>query len=481
MHAFRLFRHWLRQPANLCLWMMFPGGVLLFSAAGQEPPNIILIVIDDLNDYVGCLGGHPSARTPHIDALAEEGVLFTNAHCNAPVCNPSRASLWTGLRPTTTGITTNPSGFFRDQPEWSDVVTLPQALANAGYATTGFGKLFHLGHGNRTGSDWQQQRSYGYGPLLNDHLHYREGDRLSDWGVPPSEPEVRRGKRTADPTAASFDEDLAVRVVEFLGDRHSRPFLLGCGFFRPHTPLYAREEWFERFPAEEVSLPALREDDRNDLPYFGRRPRREKDIEAPGLWNHEWVVENGHWREIVRAYLASTASVDAQVGRVVNALRGSPYAGNTWIMLFSDHGWHLGEKDHWGKAALWEQTTRVPFIVTGPGIPRGVRIDEPVELLDVYPTVAELAGIAAPHDLEGASLLPLLRNPESEWPHDALTTFSDHHALRTKRWRYIRYVDGSEELYDHASDPHEWTNLATTGLHTVLPELRIRMDAILGR
>lgn len=467
-----------RAPVLACfLTVLLPQG----QAADTVKPNVLFIVIDDLNDYVGCLGGHPDARTPNIDALAESGLLFTNAHCNSPVCNPSRTSLWTGLRPATTGITTNPSGWFRDNPEFREVISLPRALGDAGYATAGFGKLFHSGHGNRSWPDWQQFRRYHYGPFLKQLLRYRNGDRLSDWGVPPADPGKRVGPKPSAPEAASFDGEIADRVIAQLGDTHDRPFFLGCGFYRPHTPLYAEQKWFDLFPGEEIDLPALLENDNDDLPYFGNQPRREQDIEAPGLWNHEWVTKNHYWRAIIRAYLASIASVDAEIGRVVKALRESPHADNTWLFLFSDHGWHLGEKQHWGKAALWEQTTRVPFIVVGPGIEPGGRCDEPVELLSLYPTVLDLVGIEPPHKLEGVSLRPLLENPDGEWDHSALTTFSDHHALRTDRWRYIRYVDGSEELYDHNEDPHEWTNLAVDPDHPELPALRTRLDQILTK
>lgn len=446
------------------------------SAFATDRPNVLLIAIDDLNDYVGCLGGHPDAYTPNIDRLASEGVLFVNAHCNAPVCNPSRASIWSGLRPTTTGITTNPSGWFRDRPEWRDVTSLPQALAADGYSTAGFGKLFHLGHGNKPWPDWQQHRNYGYGPITAVHLNYVEGDRLSDWGVPKEG--NRKGPQPSNPGMASFDEDIAERIIEFLGDVHNRPFFLGCGFFRPHTPLYARQRWFDHFPLKQVSLPEVRSDDNDDLPYFGKKPRREQDIEAPGLWNHEWVTANDAWKEIMQAYLASMASADEQVGRVIDALKKSKFADNTYIVLFSDHGWHLGEKKHWGKAALWEQTTRVPLIVAGPGIPAGKKSNAPVELLSLYPTILELTGTEPPGHLEGISIRPLLQQGEQDWPHAALTTFSDHHALRTERFRYIRYVDGSEELYDHDSDPDEWTNLAVED-HSSLPQLRSQMTRIL--
>ena len=218
--------------------------------------------------------------------------------------------------------------------------------------------------------------------------------------------------------------------------------------------------------------------DLDDLPYFGKRARREQDIEAPGLWNHEWVLENNKWQEIVQAYMASIAAVDHEVGRVVRALEKSEHADNTVIVLFSDHGWHLGEKQHWGKAALWEQTTRVPMIFSGPGISAGIVRKEPVELLSLYPTLLDFAEAESPSHVEGVSLMPLLAEGDPEWSHPAVTTFSDHHALRTERWRYIRYEDGSEELYDHESDPHEWDNLATRD-HEMLAQLRKQLDSVL--
>ncbi|MEM7697850.1 MAG: sulfatase [Verrucomicrobiota bacterium] len=451
-------------------------GTLLFSVSfAEERPNVLLIVIDDLNDYVGCLGGHPDAKTPHIDALAERGVLFTNAHCNSPVCNPSRASLWTGLHPHITGITTNHSGFFRDLAEFADIVTLPQAVGAAGYRTIGLGKLFHLGHGNRIGDDWQQQRKYGYGPRLDPHLNYTEGDGLSDWGIPTADRWRRGGPKPEDPFAASFDDEIASRTSDLLKDRHDRPFLIGCGLFRPHTPLYATEEDFAQFPIEAISLPEVKSDDNADLPYFGKKPRREIDIEAPGLWQHDWVLANDAWAEIVQAYLAAVWSADAAVGKIISALDKSEYAENTWVILFSDHGWHLGEKEHWGKAALWEQTTRVPLIVMGPGV-AAARCDAPVDLLSIYPTIMDIIGVESLHRLDGESLLPYLRDPTKSNPGGIVTTFSDHHALRTDRWRYVRYSDGSEELYDHESDPNEWLNLAADTDHAILAELRIRLE-----
>lgn len=458
-------------------------------AQESDPPNFLLILIDDLNDYVGALGGHPNASTPHIDRLATQGVLFTNAHCNSPVCNPSRTSLFTGLRPATTGITSNRFGWFREVAGFETVTTLPLAMEKQGYATFGFGKTIHAKKTTQPGSRWtnsleysefQHWNSYNYGPILKirDHLNFKMGDHLTDWGVLPKSEQY---------PLASHDVTIADRTINVLQDQHDSPFLVACGFYRPHTPLYAQKKWFDLHPRADITLPDAPANDRDDLVYFGKRGHRrtEAEIEAPGLWNHGWITKHGKAKDIQQAYLASTSSMDAEAGRVLDALGKSAFHHNTYIILCSDHGWNLGEKEHWGKAALWEQTTRVPFIVAGPGIPKGKICNHPVELLSVYPTVADLAGIPAPHHLEGHSLRPLLNNPTAPWPHAALTTFCDHHALRTERHRYIRYSDGSEELYDHHTDPDEFENLAVSRANEdevkeTLSGLRSQLEQILG-
>jgi arylsulfatase A-like enzyme len=454
--------------------------VFFLALAGQsvseeyKRPNFLIIAIDDLNDYVGCLGGHPNAATPNLDRFARDGVLFTHAYCNSPVCRPSRTSLWTGLRPTTTGIVSNRHGWFRDLPEFKSIVTLPQALATAGYSTSGFGKLFHVGRPSDSAVEWQRSNIYQYGPRQNPKLNYPHGDRITDWGVP---------KENTD-RAASHDPTIADRVIAALEDSYGQPFLLGCGFYRPHTPLYASQQWFDRHPRAGIALPETPADDNDDLVYFGQRERRPQDVEAPGLFTQDWAEENDTWRDVLQAYLACTSAMDHQLGRVLDALAASRHRDNTYVILFSDHGWHLGEKRHWGKAALWEQTTRIPFVIAGPGIPEGVRCDHPVDLLTIYPTIMDYAGTQPPHALDGHSLRPILDNPESEWPHPVLTTFVDHHALRTDRWRYIRYASGEEELYDHDSDPDEFENLAVTqpdspSVAEALKRLRHEMETIL--
>jgi arylsulfatase A-like enzyme len=457
----------------IALTMVLMGSALFLPA--MNPPNFLIIAIDDLNDYVGALGGHPNASTPHLDRLAKQGVLFTNAHCNSPVCNPSRAAIWTGLRPTTTHIVSNRSGWFRSQPGFENIATLTQAMGLNGYRTFGYGKLYHVGSNNKTEGEWQRFNRFNYGPNQDPKLSSNgRGDRITDWGIPPP------GSKP------SYDAEIAQRTIFTLEDTHDAPFFLGCGFYRPHTPLYADKMWFEAHPLAGIQLPpGVKDGDTDDLVYFDVKERRPEDVEAPGLWDQNWVEANGHWKEILQAYLASTTAMDYQLGRVVDALAESSYADNTYIICFSDHGWHLGEKRHWGKAALWEQTTRVPFIISGPGIPKGVVCNQPVELLSIYPTVMDYAGLEPPHQLEGHSLRSLLEDSETSWNHPALTTFVDHHALRTQRWRYIRYSVGGEELYDMQKDPHEWENLAVTQAdnHEVkqtLKDLRSRLDNLLN-
>ncbi len=439
----------------------------------QDRPNFLVIAIDDLNDYVGSLGGHPNASTPNLDRLAKTGVLFTNAHCVSPVCNPSRTAIWTGLRPTTTGIHSNPSGWFREKPGFENVVTLSQAMLTNGYSTYGYGKLYH--QVRSSSSEWLRSNAYFYGPLQSPKVNYPAGITFTDWGVPPNG------------DTASHDAEIAQRTIDTLLDSHDRPVFVGCGFYRPHTPMYAKQEWFDRHPLSGVQLPeGAIENDTDDLVYFGKRDRRPQDVEAPGLWTHDWVGANGRWKEIVQAYLASTSAMDHQLGRVMDALQKSALRENTYIICFSDHGYHLGEKRHWGKATLWELATRVPFIIVGPGIPAGFVCDKPVELLNIYPTVMDYAGLTPPHELEGRSLRPLLEDVNAAWKHPAWTTFVDHHSLKTERWRYIRYSSGEEELYDTKHDPRELSNLAfgepeAPQIAEVLGMLRGQLDVLLER
>lgn len=418
---------------------------LAFSAKpARNKPNVLFIGIDDLNDWVGCLGGHPDVKTPNLDKLAQRGVLFTSAHCSAPACNPSRASLLTGILPSTSGV------YHNDQPWRSalpDAVTLPQHFMANGYRVVGGGKIFHgRFHDPQSWHEYfpSQQNNKPDDPMpANRPLNGIPETAHFDWG-PVDVPDEQMG-----------DWKVADWVIKQLGKKQDKPFFLGCGFFRPHLPWYVPPKYFHLYPAEKVTLPNVNEDDLDDVPAIGRKfARPEKD--------HKNVTGYKQWRKAVQGYLASISFVDNCVGRVIDALDKSPYVDNTIIVLWGDHGWHLGEKLHWRKFALWEEATHCPLMIAAPGVTKpGQKCSRPVSLIDIYPTLIELCGLAQRKELQGKSLLPLLKGPEAKWPRPALTTHGrNNHSLRSQRWRYIRYSDGTEELYDHNSDALEWNNLA---------------------
>lgn len=409
-----------------------------------DKPNVLLIAIDDLNDWTGCLGGHSQARTPHIDALAERGTLFTNAHCQAPICNPSRTSLLLGLRPSTTGIYLNRPWFRRTERN-KDRVTLPQYFRQHGYDTLTTGKIYHGSRVDEASFEVVGPRP-GQRQKLDERLVEIEGNRSGLWDYGP--------QQYAEEKFGDFVD--ATWAIEQLQAEHQKPFFLAVGLYRPHVPWYAPQRFFDERPVEEIRLPKVLDDDRNDLP-----PAAIELTNNPTPPAHEWFVRQNQWKPAVQAFLASTSFTDAQVGRLTEALDRSDHAKNTIVVLFSDHGFHLGEKQRWAKQSLWERSTRVPFIICRPGQTDGQRCSQPVELLSIYPTLLELCGLPPREELEGVSLRPLLENPDAEWNRPAVTTYQrNNHAVRSEHFRYIRYADGSEELYDHRDDPREWHNLA---------------------
>ncbi len=420
-------------------------------AGEQSKPNVLFMCIDDLNDWVGCLGGHPDVKTPHLDRLAARGVLFPNAHCSAPACNPSRASLMTGILPSTSGVYHNPNPW-RQSPVLRNAVTIPQHFMAHGYRVVGGGKIFHGAFPDP--ASWQeyfpsQNKNKPDDPLpTNRPLNGIPRTAHFDWG-----PVQARDEQMGDSQVANW-------AIGELRRKHDKPFFLGCGFYRPHLPWYVPQKYFDLYPLDKITLPNVKEDDLDDVPEAGRRMARPQG-------DHRKVTEHDQWRKAVQGYLASITFVDTCVGRVIDALDASEYRDDTIVLLWSDHGWHLGEKLHWRKFALWEEATHNVMMITAPGVtqPRQ-RCSRPVTLLDLYPTLIELCGLQAKPELEGRSLLPLLKDPGTAWDRPALTTHGrDNHSLRTERWRYIRYADGSEELYDHDSDPLEWTNLANNPKH----------------
>ena len=420
---------------------------------GAKKPNVLFIAIDDQNDWIGCLNGHPNSKTPHIDALAKSGTLFNNAHCQSPLCNPSRCSLMLGLRPDSTGIY-GLAPFFRQVPEYQDHTTLAQHLANNGYHTAMAGKIFHGGYGKQTKGKHLEWHETGPGatgaPFPKERLvkNTPSPHKLVDWGVFPHKDEDKG------------DHKIATWAVDFLdkqaAKKDDKPFFCAAGFFLPHVPCFATQKWFDQHPLETLKLPAIHPTDRDDTPRFSWYIHWK--LPEPRL---KFLQEAKEWENLTRSYLACTTFVDHQVGRIMAKLKETGLDKNTIIVLWSDHGWHIGEKQITGKNTLWDDGTRVPLIFAGPGLKPNQVVQEPAELLDIYPTLCDLLKIDSPkHPLQGLSLIPQLDKPATPRTQPAITTHGAHnHGIRTKDWRYIRYADGSEELYHHPNDPNEWHNL----------------------
>lgn len=440
-------------------------------AANTQRPNILFISVDDLNDWAGCLRGHPQARTPNIDRLAASGMLFTNAHCAAPSCNPSRTAIMTGISPHISGLYENSQKMREILPH---AVLLPKYFVNHGYWAGGSGKILHYF------IDAQSWDEYYPAKETEDPFPrtlYPEKRPVSlPRGGPWQYVETDWGPLNA--TDEEFGGDWLVSkwVGEQLRNKHDKPFFLACGIYRPHEPWFVPKKYFDLFPIEDIQLPpGYRADDLEDLPPAGRKlgPNR--------YFAH--IRAHKQWKQAIQGYLASIAFADAMVGRVMEALENGPNRNNTIVVLWSDHGWHLGEKQHWQKFTAWRVCTRVPLIVRVPagvpGLPQGTQpastCAKPVNLLSLFPTLTELAGLPQKADNDGPSLVPLLRQPPADWPHVSITHLSKPggYGLSTEHWRYIHYANGDEELYDCARDPYEWTNLADSADHAgKLEELR---------
>ena len=427
--------------------------VIFGACAPAEPKpraNILFIAIDDLNDWVGPLEGHPQVKTPNMDRLAARGTTFYNAHTQAPLCNPSRTSLMVGRRPSSTGIY-GLAPWFREVETLRDLETLPQFFARNGYVTYAAGKIYHGRYGrDEDGSEFHHLGPRpGVGAVPEKKMvSTPQNHRLMDWGTFPHKDEDK-----GDWAVASW----AVEQLEGpLNGPQEQPFFLAAGFFLPHVPCYVTQEWYDMYPRDSVQLPEIRRDDREDTPRFSWYLHWK--LPEPRL---KFIEEAGEWRNLVASYLASISFVDSQVGRLLDALEASGHAGNTIIVLWSDHGWHLGEKLITGKNTLWDRSARVPLVFAGPGVSEGARVTSPAELLDIYPTLVELTGLPAKEGLEGHSLVPQLKDSDArrDWP--AITTHNaGNHGVRSERWRYIVYADGTEEFYDMENDPQEFTNLA---------------------
>jgi len=424
----------------------------------NDKPNVLFIAVDDFNDWNNILRGHPQAKTPNYDKLASKGLIFTNAHCAAPACGPSRAAIMTGIRPSTSGNYTN-SQSFSGNPVLNNSITMPEFFRQNGYYVCGSGKLYH---GNHFNSELKGRGFDEYYPEMNqdrpgEEVKFSRSRPLNgiveswaewwDWG--PYHPDVTL-EQTSDGKVAQWAEE------RLLGGELKEPFFMGVGIFRPHLPFYAPQKYFDMFPIEDIQMPeGYKNDDLNDI--YGEGLKM-------GLTNrHEAIVKAGQWKPAIQAYLASIAMMDDCLGQIIDALEKSGFADNTVIVMWSDHGYQLGEKERWAKFTLWERSTRVNMIWVVPNATKaGAICDKPVNLLDIYPTLASLIGAQAPkHQLEGYDLSSLLRNPETRWKKPAITTNGyKNYSVRSDRYRYIIYGDGTEELYDHEKDKWEWNNMA---------------------
>ena len=483
----------------------------VFMGLGKTPEkqNILFIAMDDQNDWIKSFGGHPQAITPNIDKLAARGISFTNAHCAVPICGPSRAALFTGRQPWYTGIYTNDN-------ESLNVVgrqfrTLPQHLRAEGYNTYGAGKVFH---GNIATYPEDLFTEYGPGynqfqPLTSKESSYSDAEfnspvdkallthvvdrgpgklkatfplnkmprerRLGsrkiesfDWGPLPVEDSEMDDYKTAD------------WAINKLTQPQDKPFFLAAGFYRPHMPFFIPQKYYDMYPPDKIQLPVIQENDLDDIPLVAR----DFALKAYSAGTHKNVMDHDQWREAVACYLACITFVDDQVGRIIQALDESPYRDNTTIVLWGDNGWHLGEKEHWGKFTGWEESTRVPLVIVPPAgrsgeFAVGNECRQPVSLIDLYPTMMAINNISSPAELDGKSLLPVLTDPQMDYSDYAITTFGRaNHTIRTEKWRYTRYYDGSEELYDLSQDANEYRNLAgLDNFDALKQELGKRMPA----
>ncbi len=461
----------------------------------KDNPNVLFISIDDLNDWIGCMKGHPQAKTPNIDRLAKRGVLFTNAHCAAPACNPSRAAVFSGRMPQVTGIWNNKSGNIINKSK-SKVQFLTQAFSKAGYQTLGTGKLFHSSAKKvfdeyySRGQRWSPfpKNAVGYTPEelpskgTDNPRHVLKDSQGRTVVLPLNRmPSDRRPKQKSGesfdwgpfdvPDSDFGDTQITDWAIQKLHDDFDRPFFMGVGYYRPHIPLWAPKRFFDRFQKTSGELPKVLKDDLKDLSEVAIRWA----LEPVTAGSHATVLKFKQWQAAVEAYLACTTYIDEEIGRLLKALDGSKYKDNTLIVLWSDHGWHLGEKQHWGKWTGWERSTKVPLIIV-PSNDRaqefkgvGSECRQPVGLIDLYPSLMDLCGLKTKAALDGVSLKPLLKNPNLKTGRVVATLFDQGNVtLRSERWRYLRYADGSEELYDHRIDPHEWHNLNSKAEHREL-------------
>ena len=411
-------------------------------------PNVLFIAVDDLNDWAGYMGNN-QIITPNMDALASQGIFFNSAHCQYAVCGPSRASVMSGMYYHNLGFGTEGSIQRKDEEIVNAAKKKGSSLiyeyfSNYGYKTMAAGKLLHHHVPEETVDVSNGRGSWDFNLDENGkkkRLNWFGSKGLLDWG-PINKPE----EEMSDYKAAEW-------AVDQLSQKHDKPFFLMTGFLRPHTPLYIQQKYLDMYPLDEIEFPPYKEDDYDDIPEAAKE-----------VWNSypdvPWAIKNKQWRKMLQAYMACITFTDTQIGKVLEALENSPYKDNTIVILWSDHGFHMGEKSRFQKHTAWDRSTKVPLIIKDPRIGSSKEVDANVQLIDLYPTLLELCGLPENKKVDGRSLVPLIENPNLEWEYPAYTFRRGKYAtVKYGSYRFTEYFDGSRELYDHESDPNEWNNL----------------------
>lgn len=435
-------------------------------SADLERPNVLFIAIDDLNDWVGVFGGHPQVKTPNLDRFAAQGsVVFQNAHCAGPVCGPSRSALLSGFMPSTSGVYGN-SQNMRQSALIQQHATLPEYFSKNGYHALSRGKIFHA-HATASGRDVGQwafdhwEPTKGGSPVDRRHVTSRNKNLINGKQGPPTKHSPSGGSEFAwGPTTGLKEEtkdyQTALWAAEQLQKEYAKPFFIAIGLSRPHLPFYVPQEFFDLYDLATFKARDINEDDLNDILIKGTK--RPKHKPSP---DYLWLKQNGLIDECARAYAAASSYADACLGVIFEELTRSEFAENTIVVIWGDHGWHLGEKLRYRKATGWHESTRVPLIVRTPGTKDRQDSVRAVNLIDFYPTLIELCGLPAKSNLDGRSFAPLLENPDLAWDYPTVTVFGRGNAsIHDERYHYMLYNDGTEEFYDLRTDPMEWNNLA---------------------
>jgi choline-sulfatase len=432
--------------------------MLSFTTNGKKPeqPNVLFLVVDDLNSWLLGDTNRYSGKVvaPNITGLAESGVLFTRSYTSSPFCSPSRTSMLSGVSPWKSGVYENGVAISESQA-LKKATSFPQLFKRAGYYTASYGKI---GHGWKPeGEEWDDWVPHRRDPVPPDAPLTSVGKGEQDWGPTHLKESEMNDTKYAD------------RAIAQLQRKHDKPFFIACGLFHPHMPWYVPQKYFDMFPMDEVTVPEILENDLDDVPPLA------KAVTAGKSNFVNQVLKSGLHKQGVQAYLATTAYSDAQIGRVLDALEKSPYRNNTIVVLMTDHGFHLAEKNHWQKGTLWEEAThcvlmfRVPWLTKAEG-----KSERYVSLQDIFPTITELCGIETPDYVDGRSLVPLLKKPDAKWESTAVSALYDRYiSIRNEKYRYTRYIDGQEEFYDCINDPHEWTNkINDPKFKNEIPELK---------